>query len=570
MNKLQSVYARGTSVYALGLGLVFALLISAFGSLPALADGIDTSAVEKQALNPIAIGTFLLFVVSTLAITWWAAKKVHSRSDFLVAGGGLKPWQNGMAIAGDFMSAATFLGITGALYFNGIDAYILGVGIMIGWPIILMVIAERFRNLGRYTFIDVVINRLEERPVRIMASCISLGIITFYLIAQMVGAGTLIQILFGLEYVWAVMIVGVLMVVYVAFGGMVATTWVQVIKATLLLLGGSYLAIAILVQTGFSFDTLVMKATDASPHGDGLLLPGHWFGRDPIAIATVALTMTFGVMGLPHILMRFFTVKDAADARKSVFYATSIMGYFYILILIIGLGSVFVLAGDPSILTDTGALKGGANMVAVHVSRALGGDIMYGFMAAVSFATILAVVAGLTLSGAATIAHDLYASVLAHKKIKEGTEVNVTRYSTISIGIISVLLGLAFEGQNVAVTAAIALAIGASVNFPIILLSLYWGGLTTRGTLWGGYIGLIVCILLILISPGVMVAVLGYSEAIFPYTYPTIIAMPVTFAVIILVSKFDRSDRARKDRNGFAHQSLISELGNEVEGASGH
>ncbi len=538
--------------------------------------GVGSGAYAAEAgayapsLNVTAVATFICFVVTTLLITWWAAKRVHSRQDFLVAGGGLKPWQNGMAIAGDFMSAATFLGITGALYFRGQDAFVLGVGIMVGWPLILMVVAERFRNLGSITFIDVLSNRLDEKPVRIMASCISLCIVIFYMIAQMVGAGTLIQVLFGLDYIWAVMIVGLLMTIYVTFGGMVATTWVQIIKASLLLLGGTYLTYAILERTGFSLDSVMVQAAEISPLGERILGTTGWFGGDPVAVATVAMTMAFGVMGLPHILMRFFTVKNAADARQSVFYATSIMGYFYILILIIGLGAVYLLATDPTIFDDAGALQGGANMVAIHLSRIAGGDVVYGFMAAVCFATILAVVAGLTLSGAATVAHDLYSQVFSDGKLTDEREVYVTRAATIAIGVLAICLGLAFEGENVAVTAALALAIGASVNCPIILLALYWKGLTTRGVVWGGYLGLALCVGLIIASPGVMVAALGYKEALFPYTYPTVISMPVTFLLVMAISWLDRSNQARADRMTYDRQLLESELGANIAKPSGH
>lgn len=541
-----------------------------FSAVQATASGAYAAAGQGQSLNITAVATFICFVITTLLITWWAAKRVHSRRDFLVAGGGLKPWQNGMAIAGDFMSAATFLGITGAIYFRGQDAFVLGVGIMVGWPLILMIVAERFRNLGSITFIDVLSNRLEEKPVRVMASCISLCIVIFYMIAQMVGAGTLIQVLFGIDYMWAVLIVGLLMTIYVAFGGMVATTWVQIIKASLLLLGGTYLTYAILKTTGFSLDSVMAQAAETSPLGERILGTTGWFGGDPVAVATVAMTMAFGVMGLPHILMRFFTVKDAADARQSVFYATSIMGYFYILILIIGLGAVFLLATDPAIFGEDGSLIGGANMVAIHLSRIAGGDIVYGFMAAVCFATILAVVAGLTLSGAATVAHDLYSQVFSDGKLSDEREVYVTRAATISIGVLAICLGLAFEGENVAVTAALALAIGASVNCPIILLALYWKGLTTRGVVWGGYLGLALCVGLIVASPGVMVAALGYEEALFPYTYPTVISMPITFLLVMVISYFDRSGQARADRETFDRQLLESELGADIAKPSGH
>lgn len=536
---------------------------------PALAAGDLAADGTKQPLDLVAIGIFLAFVASTLGITWWAAKRVKSRRDFLVAGGGITPLQNGLAIAGDFMSAATFLGITGAIYFNGADAILLGVGIMVGWPFILMMIAERFRNLGRYTFIDVVSYRLDQRPMRIMASCVSLSIVIFYLIAQMVGAGTLIQILFGLDYLWAVIIVGCLMVIYVAFGGMVATTWVQLIKACLLLVGGSYLAFAILHQFGFSVEGMLAESVSRHPAGETLLLPGRWL-NDAGSVVTVGLTMMFGVVGLPHVLMRFFTVKDARDARKSVFYATSIMGYFYILIMIIGLGSVAILFGDPEYLDADGRLRGGANMVAIHLSGILGGPYMLGFMSAVSFATILAVVAGLTLSGAATIAHDLYAHALHRGDADEEKVIKLTKLTTVVIGLLAIAFGFAFEGQNVAITAGFALAVAASVNFPIIFLAMYWSGLTTRGAIYGGAAGLVAALVPTILSQGVWVAILGNEQAIFPYIYPTIIAMPITFVVVMLVSVLDRSDKANAEREKFAEQFVRSESGIGALDASDH
>ncbi|WP_374764197.1 sodium:solute symporter family transporter [Yunchengibacter salinarum] len=544
------------------------LILAAFLASPAAMAVGAVTAGGRSDTNWTAITIFIAFVASTLGITWWAARQVKSRQDFLVASGGITPLQNGMAIAGDFMSAATFLGITGALYFRGVDAFVLAIGIMVGWPIMLMLIAERFRNLGRFTFIDVVSFRLDKKPLRLMASLVSLSIVLFYLIAQMVGAGTLVQLLFGLDYGVAVVLVGVLMVIYVAFGGMVATTWVQLIKAALLLLGGTWLAALLLATSDFSVAALFARSRETPGAPDAFLVPGGWFGGDPVAVITTALTMAFGVMGLPHVLMRFFTVKDAAAARQSVFYATSIMGYFYILILIIGLGSLSVLAGHADYADAGGVLIGGANMVAIHLSHALGGDLMLGFMAAVSFATILAVVAGLTLSGAATVAQDLYASLSDHAS--EERTMGVSRIATLVIGVVAVILGFVFEGQNVAVTAAFALAVAASVNFPIIIMAMYWKGLTTRGAVAGGLIGLVVAVVLILLSPGVMVDVLGKPAAIFPYTYPTIIAMPLTFLVILVVSWLDRSDRAGTDRALFEAQRQRSELGTGIESASDH
>jgi len=544
------------------------LLLSFSGG--AVASGsLDLGEVDKQPLNITAISMFFIFVSATLLITWWAARKTKTRDDFYAAGGGIKPWQNGTAIAGDFMSAATFLGITGAIYGFGFDALILAVGVMAAWPVILFMMAERLRNLGSYTFIDVVSYRLEKKPIRVISAIGSLSVIIFYLIAQMVGAGKLIELLFGLDYAVAVVLVSFLMICYVSFGGMLATTWVQLIKAILLLIGGTFIAFMVMKSVNFSFENLLASATRIHPKGNAILAPGLWL-KTPTAIISIALTMMFGIMGLPHILMRFFTVKDAKDARKSVFVATSLMGYFYLLIIIIGYGAIVYVMGNPDYHDASGKLLGGGNMVALHLTRYMGGNLMLGFMSAVAFATILAVVAGLTLAGAATIAHDLYAKAFKNGPVTGAEEIRVSRRATFVIGAVSVVLGIAFERQNVAFVASLALAIAASVNFPILIMSLYWRGMTTRGAVAGGIVGLLLSIGLIILGPGVWTAVLGYDKPVFPDIYPTFYSMPLAFFTIWLFSVLDKTARGEREKARFDEQFVRSETGIGISGASTH
>lgn len=545
------------------------LAVFCFSDFSLAAGAAITGEVEKQPLNVSAIIMFLIFVLATLGITWWAASQTKTKDDFYAAGGGIKPWQNGTAIAGDFMSAATFLGITGAIYGFGFDALILAVGVMAAWPVILFLIAERLRNLGSYTFIDVVSYRLEKKPIRIISAIGSLSVVIFYLIAQMVGAGKLIQLLFGLDYVYAVILVSFLMICYVSFGGMLATTWVQLIKAILLLIGGTFIAFMVLKNFNFSFEAVLTSATEVHPRGTAILAPGLWL-KDPVAIISIALTMMFGIMGLPHILMRFFTVKDAKDARKSVFVATTLMGYFYILIIIIGYGAITFVMGNPDYHDEAGNILGGGNMVALHLTQFMGGNLMMGFMSAVAFATILAVVAGLTLAGAATIAHDLYAKTFKSGPVSSAEEIKVSRIATFALGGIAVALGIAFEHQNVAFVASMALAVAASVNFPILIMSMYWSKMTTRGAVVGGIVGLVLSIGLIILGPGVWVNVIGFAEPIYPQAYPTFYSMPLAFAAIWLFSVLDRTDRAKKEIALFDEQLVRSETGIGISGASKH
>ncbi len=532
------------------------------------ASGAIEGTVEKQPLNITAIFMFVVFALSTLGITWWAAQRSQSRADFYAAGGAIPAWQNGIAISGDFLSAATFLGITSAVYIGGYDGLLFAAGVMMGWPIILFLIAEPLRNLGRYTFIDVVSYRLKRRPVTILAAVSSLVVVIFYLIAQLVGAGKLIQLLFGVDYIYAVVCVSLLMILYVSFGGMLATTWVQFIKAILLIFGGSLIAFLVFKHFGFSLDNLLKEATDSHKLGQSLLAPGNLF-KSPGAIMSLAVTSLFGFMGLPHILMRLFTVKNAKAARMSAFYSIAIMGYFYVLIMVIGFGAIPIIMDNPDYHHGQ-SLIGGGNMVVLHLSHFLGGNMLLGFISAVTFATILAVVSGLTMSGAATIAHDLYTNGLAKKEVSEAQEVWVSRISVLVLGLLSIALGIAFEHQNVVFVATMSLAIAGSVNAPILLMSIYWKGLTTRGAIIGGVTGLVLSVGLIIVGPQIWVEVLGFEKPLYPYTYPTIVSAPVAFFVLWLVSITDCSKQAEMDRVGIEMQFVKSETGLGIAEASVH
>lgn len=522
--------------------------------------GFELGEVSQKSLNITAITMFLLFVLATLFITYYSNKKSQSKSGFYTAGGNITGMQNGMAIAGDFMSAASFLGITALVFTNGFDGLIYSIGFLVGWPIILFLIAEKFRNLGKFTFADITAYRLEAKSIRTISAISALSVIVFYLIAQMVGAGQLIQLLFGLPYTFAVILVGILMICYVTFGGMHATTWVQIIKAILLLSGATFMAIMILYLTKFDLKYYFDLAISHHPKGESIMKPGA-FLPDTISALSLGLALMFGTAGLPHILMRFFTVKDAKEARKSVFYATGFIGYFYILTFIIGFGAIALLLSNPEFINADGSFKGASNMIAVTLAELLGGDIFLGFISAVAFATILAVVAGLAISGAGAISHDLYVNVLKNGKVEHKNEMKITKFATIGIGIFAILLGIVFENQNVAFTVGLAFAIAASVNFPILLFCIYWKNLTTKGAFWGGLIGLIIVLALVILSPSIWVKSFGFSEAIFPYDHPALFSMPLSFLLIYLISKFDRSKRAKKDREGFEAQDFRAQSG---------
>ena len=476
---------------------VFAAVVCFAGS--AMADEA-IGQTQKQSTNTTAIIMFVAFVLLTLGITYWAAKRTRSTADFYNAGGHITGLQNGLAIAGDYMSAASFLGISALVYESGYDGLIYSIGFLVGWPIIVALMAERLRNLGKFTFADVVSYRLAETPLRVLSAVSTLVVVAFYLIAQMVGAGQLIKLLFGLDYNVAEVVVGVLMILYVTFGGMLATTWVQIIKACLLLGGATLIALLVLAHYGFNPMALFADAVAQSPKHEAIMIPGS-FVKSPIGTISLGLALMFGTAGLPHILMRFFTVADAKAARSSVFFATSFIGYFYVLTFIIGFGAITLVATNPDFLVaGTKALKGGSNMAAIWLADAVGGNLLLGFISAVAFATILAVVSGLTLAGASAVSHDIYASVLRKDHDGDSSELHVSKAATVVLGIVAIVLGIAFEKQNIAFMVGLAFAIAASSNFPVLLLSVLWKKLTTRGAVVGGWLGLITAVVLTILG----------------------------------------------------------------------
>ncbi len=552
--------------------LKFAAAALALGWMSLAVAAPDVGQAQKQALNVHAIVMFFIFVLATLGITYWAAQRTKTASDYYAAGGGITGTQNGLAIAGDYMSAATLLGLTSMTYFQGFDGYIYCICFYVGWPFIMFIMAERLRNLGKFTFADITSYRLDQRQVRTVAAIGSLTVVVFYLIAQMVGAGQLIKLLFGMEYWMAVVIVGVLMVIYVTFGGMIATTWVQIIKACLLLGGGTLVMLLAFSQFGFSFETLATKAVENSKKGMALMAPGA-FLSDPVTAVSLSLGLMFGTAGLPHILMRFFTVPNAKEARKSVFIATLCVGFFFTVVALMGLSAITIVGTNPQYFEGGeigGKLIGGGNMPAMHLAHAVGGNLMLGFLSAVAFATILAVVAGLALAGASAISHDLYANVIRQGQATEAEEVRISKMSSLGLGVVAVLLGIAFEKQNVAFMVGLAFGVAASCNFPVLILSMYWKGLTTRGAIWGSIAGLVSAVLIVVLSKAVWVTVLGNKAPIFPYEQPAIFSMPIAFFFAWLGSVTDSSVRAAKEKEAFEDQYVRAQTGFGAAGAASH
>jgi cation/acetate symporter len=478
--------------------------------------------------NVTAIVFFIVFIALSLGITVWAARKTRTTDQFYAAGRSVTAFQNGLALAGDYMSAASFLGIAGLVATSGFDGLIYSVGWLVGWPIVMFLIAEPLRNLGRYTFADVLAARLRQKPIRIAASIGGLAVVTFYLIAQMVGAGNLIRLLFGLPYELAIVIVGVVMLAYVLFGGMIATTWVQIVKAVMLLGGATLMALLVLAR--FGMNPLALFAQAQAQYGDSVLSPGRLV-TDPIDAMSLGLALMLGTAGLPHILMRFYTVRDARTARTSVGYATAFIGFFYLLTFILGFGAM-VMVGRKAIT----AVDAGGNMAAPLLAEALGGTPFLGFIAAVAFATILAVVAGLTLSGAATLSHDLWVNVVRGAHAEEREQLVVARVATVVLAVLSILLGITFKGQNVAYMVGLAFAIAASANFPALVLSIFWRRLTTAGAVASMVIGTVSTLTLIYLSPTIQIDVLKHTEAWFPLRNPGILTIPLSFVTAIAVS----------------------------------
>ena len=550
--------------------LLSAALLALASASTLAADAVGVA--QKQPLNLTAIGMFFVFVVATMGITYWAASRTKSTADFYTAGGGITGFQNGLAIAGDYMSAATLLGLSAMVFAKGLDGFIYAIGFFVGWPVILFLMAERLRNLGKFTFADIASYRLDQGTIRTFAAFGSLTVVCFYLIVQMVGAGQLIKLLFGLDYATAVVVVGVLMVVYVTFGGMIATTWVQIIKACLMLFGGTVLLFLSLSQFGFSLETAAQKAVEV--HKDGIKLMGTGtLMADPITAVSLSLGLVFGTAGLPHIMMRFFTVPNAKEARKSVFVASGCIGYFFMVVCALGLIAITIVGTNPEYYEGgnlAGKMLGGGNMPVMHLSKAVGGNLFLGFMSAVAFATILAVVSGLALAGASAIAHDIYARVICKGTATESQEMRVSKIATIGLGVVAVLLGILFEKQNIAFLVGLTFGIAASTNFPILILSMYWRGLTTRGALLGGLAGLISAVTFVVLSKAVWVVVLGNAQAIFPYEQPALFSMPLAFFFTWLFSVTDSSARAKIDKAGFDDQYVRSQTGIGAASASAH
>lgn len=500
--------------------------------------------------NTVALAFFGIFIGLSLVITWLAARRTHSADAFYAAGRSVTAVQNGLALAGDYMSAASFLGIAGLVALSGFDGLIYSIGFLVGWPVVVCLIAEPLRNLGRYTFADVVAFRLRQAPIRVASAAGGLAVVAFYLIAQMVGAGNLIRLLFGLSYEVAVVSVGLVMLTYVLLGGMLATTWVQIVKAVLLLVGAFLLAALVLARV--SFNPLALFERAAAEYGADVLAPGRLVS-DPVDAISLGLALMFGTAGLPHILMRFYTVRDARTARVSVAYATAVIGVFYLLTFVLGFGAM-VFVGQPAIR----AVDAGGNMAAPLLAQAVGGQAFLGFIAAVAFATILAVVAGLTLAGAATLSHDVWVHVFRHGHAGEREQLLVARASTVLLAIVSIGLGIAFKGQNVAYMVGLAFAIAASANFPALVLSMFWRGCTTRGAQAAILVGTASALVLIVASPTIQVDLLHRDSAWFPWRNPGLFTIPLSFIVGVSISKWSPEPAAAE---GFAPLERQMHLG---------
>jgi len=523
--------------------------------LLALMQVTSTAGTRLGEPNRIAMAFFFAFIAVTLGITYWAARRTRTTEEFYAAGRTVSAGQNGFALAGDYMSAASFLGIAGLVSTTGFDGLIYSTGWLVGWPVVLFLIAEPLRNLGRYTFADVVAARLRQTPVRIAAALGTLATVLLYLIAQMVGAGGLIRLMFGVAYEQAVVVVGVAMLAYVLFGGMIATTWVQIVKAALLL--GGALLLALMVLWRFDMNPAALFAAAAERYGDAVLAPGRLVSN-PLDAISLGMALMFGTAGLPHILMRFYTVPDARAARTSVFYATGLIGFFYLMTFVLGFGAM-VLVGPDTIR----AVDPGGNMAAPLLAELLGGTPLLGFIAAVAFATILAVVAGLTLSGAAALSHDLWVSVVRHAHADAREQLRVARIATILLGVGAILLGITFKGQNVAFMVSLAFAIAASANFPALVLAIFWRRCTTAGAVASMVVGTLATLALIWLSPTIQMDVLGRTDAWFPLKNPALLTIPLSFAVGITVSLLTteaaRADSAALDRRMVLGSHTVSE-----------
>lgn len=545
--------------------LAAALLIGMGASLGALAQATGVT----DGMNMNAIAMFLAFVMVSLWITYWAAGRVKSTSDFYTAGGQISGFQNGLAITGDWCSSAALMGIAGLIYTTGFDGLIYSVIPFGAWPLMMFLLADRLRNLGKFTIADIVSVRMARVPIRSLIASAGLAFVVGYLIVQMVGAGTLISSLFGLKYEYAQVIIGFLIIVYVAFGGMVATTYVQLIKAVLLLSGASFITFAVLAKFGFSPEGLYEAAVTNHPTAEKVMQPGGLLS-DPINAISCGVMLLFGGAAMPHVLMRFFTVPDAKEARRSVAWAATFIGYFYLLTFFIGYGAVVFVMKDPQFLDAAGVIKGGANMAAIHLAAAMGGDLLLGFISAVAFATIVAVVAGLTIAGASAISHDLYANILRHGRASDAEVMKVSRFASIGLGILGVILGIAFKEENIAYLIVLPFTISSTVFFPVLFLAMYWRRLTTTGIVVGGWLGLASAVVMLVVGPTIWKDILGHAAPIFPYKYPALFSMAISSVTMIVVSLLDNSARAREEVAAFDDQFVRSQTGLGAEGAARH
>ncbi|KIP52015.1 solute symporter family protein [Leucobacter komagatae] len=521
--------------------------------LPSLAANGIVKAVDAADQNPILnISIFLAFVAVTMVIVIRASRNTRTAADFYAGGRSFTGRQNGLAIAGDYLSAASFLGICGAIAVNGYDGFLYSIGFLVAWLVALLLVAELMRNTAKFTMADVLSFRLKERPVRMAASLTTLAVTFFYLLAQMAGAGGLVSLLLGVDtslgQSLVVAIVGLVMILYVLIGGMKGTTWVQIIKAALLILGAGAMTIWVLALKGFNF-AAVLEAAVSNPentNGDAILAPGIQYGALPIDFVSLALALVLGTAGLPHVLMRFYTVPTAKAARQSVVWAIWLIGIFYLFTLVLGYGAAAFVGPDTIVSSP-----GGVNSAAPLLAAELGGPVLLGFISAVAFATILAVVAGLTITASAAFAHDIYSNVIKKGRVTQKQEVRVARYTTVVIGIVAIAGGIGVQGQNVAFLVALAFAVAASANLPTILFSLFWKRFTTRGAVASMIGGLVTAVGLIALSPvvsGSPNSMFGENVdfAIFPLSNPGIISIPVGFFLAWLFSVTDKTVESKK------------------------
>ena len=533
----------------------------------------QAAAESTQVGNPLVnIGIFIAFVGITLVIVLRASKNNKTAADYYAGGRSFTGTQNGTAIAGDYLSAASFLGIVGAIAINGYDGFLYSIGFLVAWLVALLLVAELLRNTGKFTMADVLSFRLKQRPVRIAAAISTLAVCVFYLLAQMAGAGALVSLLLGIDEKFGqslvIVIVGALMILYVLVGGMKGTTWVQIIKACLLIAGALIMTVWTLAIFGFNFSELLGKAAEVAGNPE-ILNPGLQYGKSDTSkldFISLALALVLGTAGLPHVLMRFYTVPTAKEARKSVVWAIWLIGAFYLFTLVLGFGAGALIGPDK-----IKAAPGGVNSAAPLLAYELGGTVLLGLISAVAFATILAVVAGLTITAAASFAHDVYASVIAKGKSTPEKEMKVARRTVLVIGVFAIAGGIGAQGQNVAFLVALAFAVAASANLPTILYSLFWKGFKTRGAVWSMYGGLGSALLLIIFSPvfsGSETAMIPSIDiSIFPLANPGIVSIPLAFFLGWLGSV---TDRGTEDAAKQAEMEVRSLTGVGAEKAVDH